>query len=374
VGGLAGEALGNISNAFATGNVSGYDQVGGLIGLDGNAGASSNTYLIDNSYAAGNVSAYGWENGDNALSSSGAGAGGLVGAAYGTTVINSFAAGNVTSYYNQPYTDGGEANGYVGGLVGYMDNGTVTGSYAKGNVTVTGSYLYGVGGLIGGASLTSVDDSFAYGNVTGNDYVGGLVGALMSGGESASITNSASYGNVSGVNDVGGVVGYVSGSQATGGGDVSNVSSFGNVTATGNAVGGIVGFDEYGTVSSAVAYGNVQGTTGVGAVVGDGYDPVVTNSQSNGTVTSAATIADLSVLSTSAGASQTQSIASLTYKTEDSAQASGTLGDQLDNNLQIDDLLRYSATIKTIIVDGVEYQIQTSDDAQKRGGGEQEKK
>ena len=374
VGGLVGEALGNVSNSFATGNVIGYDQVGGLIGVDGSVGASSNTYYIKNSYATGTVSAYGWENGNDLLSSSGAGAGGLVGAAYGTTIINSFATGNVTSYYNQPYTNGGEANGYVGGLVGYMDNGSITGSYAKGNVTVTGTYLYGVGGLVGGAALTSIDDSYAYGNVTGNDYVGGLVGALMSGGQSASITNSTSYGNVSGVNDVGGVVGYVTGSEATGGGDVSNVSSYGNVTATGSAAGGIVGLDEYGTVNGAVAYGNVQGTTGVGGIVGDGYDPTVTNSKSIGAVTSDAIYAEQSEMSTLAGASQAQSSTSLAYKTEDSDQASGNLGDQLDNAVQIDDLLRYSATIKTIVVDGVEYQVQTNDDAEKRDEGKQEKK
>jgi hypothetical protein len=374
VGGLVGEALGNVSNSFATGNVNGYDQVGGLIGLDGSVGASSGTYQIENSYATGNVSAYGWENGNDLLSSSGAGAGGLVGAAYGTTIINSFATGNVTSYYNQPYTDGGEANGYVGGLVGYMDNGSITGSYAKGNVTVTGTYLYGVGGLVGGAALTSIDDSVAYGNVTGNDYVGGLVGALMNGGESASITDSTSYGNVSGVSDVGGVVGYVTGSEATGGGDVSNVSSYGNVTASGNASGGIVGFDEYGTVNSAVAYGNVQGTTGVGAIVGDGYDPAVTNSQSNGTVTSDGTLAELSGRATLTGASQIHASTSSVFNIKDIDQASGDLGDLLENHLQIDDLLQYSATIKTVIVDGVEYQVQTSDDTQRRGGGKQDKK
>ncbi len=172
VGGLVGEALGSVSNSFATGNVSGYDQVGGLIGLAGAPGTSVNTYSIVNSYATGNVNAYGWAGGSDLLPASGAAAGGLLGAAYGTNVTNSFATGNVTSYYNQPYTNGGEANGYVGGLVGYIDNGTITDSYAKGNVTVTGTYLYGVGGLVGGAALTSIRNSDAYGNVTGSDDVG----------------------------------------------------------------------------------------------------------------------------------------------------------------------------------------------------------
>jgi filamentous hemagglutinin family protein len=374
VGGLVGEVQGSVSNSFATGNVSGYDQVGGLIGLAGNPGAIANTFSVVNSYATGTVSAYGWSSGSDLLPASGTAAGGLVGAAYGTNITNSFALGNVTSYYNQPYTNGGEANGYVGGLVGYIDNGTITGSYARGNVTVAGTFLYGVGGLVGGASLTSISGSDAYGNVNGNDYVGGLVGALLTGGTSVSITDSAAYGNVSGTNDVGGVVGYVSGEQGTGGATISNVDSYGNVTATGNAAGGIVGFDEYGIVSNANVYGNVQGATSVGAVVGGGYDPTITNSQSTGTVTSPSTIAELSGLSIAAGAAQLQSTIPVTFNIEDSDQASGSLEDQLNNNLQIDDLLRYSATIKTVIVDGVEYQVQTSDDAKKSDSGAKEKK
>lgn len=372
VGGLAGQTRGNVSSSFSTGNVSGYAQVGGLIGLAGYPSAGSGTFSIENSYATGNVSAYGWADGSTLMSAGGADAGGLVGVAYGTDILKSFATGNVTSYYNQPYTNGGEVVGYVGGLAGYMDNGTITGSYATGNVTVTGTYLYGVGGLVGGAALTTVEDSVAYGNVTGNDYVGGLVGVLMSGGESASITDSSAYGNVSGVSDVGGIVGLVTGGVGSGETSISDVASYGNVTATGNAAGGIVGFDEFGSVSNALAYGNVQGTTGVGAVVGDGYDPTVTNSQSYGNVTSDATLAAQSQLITSAGAAQTQSSTFVTNNTEDSVQASGTLGDQLENNLLVDDPSRYSVTIKTIVVDGVEYQVQTNDDPQKQDGGKKE--
>jgi filamentous hemagglutinin family protein len=373
VGGLVGNALGNVSNSFATGNVSGYDQVGGLIGLVGNSASESGSYSIENSYATGNVSAYGWEDSSIFLAPSGVGAGGLVGVAYGTDIVDSFATGNVTSYYNQSFTNGEEINGYVGGLVGYMDNGTVTGSYATGNVTLTGTYLYGAGGLIGGAALTTIDNSYAYGNVTGSDYVGGLVGELMSGDGTASISDSAAYGNVSGVNDVGGVVGYVSGSEDNGGASLDNVASYGNVTATGDAAGGIVGFDEFGTVSNAAAYGDVQGATNVGSIVGDGFGYTVTDSQSFGNVTSDATTAEQLKLSTSVGASQDQSATFVTNNTEDSAQASGSLGDQLENNLSVEDSSRYSAKVKTIVVDGVEYQVPSDDDTKKQDGDKKDK-
>jgi filamentous hemagglutinin family protein len=376
VGGLVGNSRGNVSNSFATGNVSGYDQVGGLIGLVGFPGTGDGTYSITNSYATGNVSSYGWA-GDGVAATSGAGTGGLVGVAYGTDIIDSFATGNVTSYYNQPYTNGGEANGYVGGLVGYLGSGTVTGSYATGNVTVTGSYLYGAGGLIGGDAESTVENSYAYGDVNGNNYVGGLIGFLGNGG---SLTDSASYGDVSGLNDVGGVVGYSSGYTTSGNGEVtstgntiSNVASYGDVTAAGNGAGGIVGFDEYGTVDNAAVYGNVQGATGVGAVVGDGYGVTITNAQSSGQVQSDATQEELSRISTSTGAAAVQSSNIESNNTEDSAEASGSLGDQVQENILVNDPSRYSATVKTVTVDGVEYQVQDNDNSGKDEDKEEHK-
>ena len=90
-------------------------------------------------------------------------------------------------------------------------------------------------------------------------------------------------------------------------------------------------------------------------------------------MTSDATYAQQGQVGTSAGAAQTQSNTFVSNKTEDSDQASGKLGDQLENDVQVDELLRYSATMRTIVVDGVEYQVQTNDDAEKRDGGKQEK-
>ena len=108
--------------------------------------------------------------------------------------------------------------------------------------------------------------------------------------------------------------------------------------------------------------------------MGDGYDPTVTGSQSHGTVTSNATDAAQSRQSTSAGASQVQSSEPPDFKTEDSDQASGSLEDQLNSNVQVDQLLRYSATIRTIVVDGVEYQVQSNDGEQKQEGETHENK
>jgi hypothetical protein len=364
-GGLVGRSSSDINNSFATGGVSGYAQVGGLVGEQiGISSASGNTTTIKNSHATGNVSSYGWNGTGN-----GASTGGLVGYSGGTDIVDSYATGNVTSYYNIPYTVASEDEGYVGGLVGLFSEGTITGSYATGNVVITGSDLYAVGGLIGGVYGATVTDSFAYGSVTGYDYVGGLVGMLVSAeNDNSTISNSAAYGDVSGVNDVGGIVGYVRSyvidGQSTDSGSISNVAYNGNVTGT-SYVGGIAGDAGYGNVDNASASGTVQGATDVGALIGGGYSPTVTNSQSSGTVTSSASLAEESNMSMSAGAGQIQSSTFVNDNTEDSAQASGSLGDQVQDSILVDDPERYSATIKTVVVDGVEYQM-TDDDTKKK--------
>jgi hypothetical protein len=92
VGGLVGWNTGNstVSNCYSTGSVTGSNYVGGLVGIN----ASSGT--VSNCYSTGSVSG---------VSS----VGGLVGQNYGT-VSNCYSTGSVT---------GGSGSYYVGGLVGY---------------------------------------------------------------------------------------------------------------------------------------------------------------------------------------------------------------------------------------------------------------
>ena len=88
-----------ITNSFASGNVTGGTYVGGLVGA-----AGSNTSNISNVYATGNVK------GDD-------GVGGLVG--YNTTdsrISNGYATGNVTG------------NSYIGGLIGGNENAFISNS------------------------------------------------------------------------------------------------------------------------------------------------------------------------------------------------------------------------------------------------------
>jgi len=121
------------------GNVTGYDNAGGLVG--------KNEGTVSNSYSAGNVTGN-------------ANVGGLVGWNFKGTVTDTYSTGNVTGLDN------------VGGLTG-KNSGTASNSYATGRVTGDDN----VGGLVGKNDNTgTVSNSYATGNVTGNTHVGGLIG------------------------------------------------------------------------------------------------------------------------------------------------------------------------------------------------------
>jgi len=140
VGGLAGMSYyGSISNCYSTGDVSGDDSVGGLVGQKG-AGSS-----VSNCYSTGNVSGE-------------YGVGGLVGS--DVMVTKGYFSGNVSSKY------------VVGGLAGHKVGG-ISNCYATGDV----SGEDWVGGLKG-MSRTRVSNCYSTGKVEGTgENTGGLVGA-----------------------------------------------------------------------------------------------------------------------------------------------------------------------------------------------------
>lgn len=124
--GLFGYLSGTVRNVGFSGNVTGADYVGGLVGY--------NVGVIETSYATGDV------------------------------------------YFSA---------GPAGGLVGRHANGSVSDSYARGNVHETGTPGTGrdVGGLIGDDGTSKpVADSYATGTVEGQaTYVGGLLGGAFGG-------------------------------------------------------------------------------------------------------------------------------------------------------------------------------------------------
>ena len=145
VGGFIGANMGTsyIYGSYALGDITGetttYDLVGSenVANIGGFAGVNTEFSVIDNSYAEGDIDVTG--------------------------------------------TDGRPAGNNVGGFVGLngydisgIDGSIITNSYATGNVKSTGNY---VGGFAGRTAYgTLIDNSYSTGDVVGNDYVGGFIG------------------------------------------------------------------------------------------------------------------------------------------------------------------------------------------------------
>ena len=170
--------------------------------------------------------------------------GGLVGGNAGT-INTCYSTGSVTG------------NNFTGGLVGGSRNGTISESYAIGNVT--GSNW--IGGLVGSMNETTVvSNSYSTGSMTGDYYVGGLVGVSVN----CTVSNCYATGTETGSIDVGGLMGLNVGS-------VSNSYSTGSVTGTSGsfAVGGLVGWNAWGTIDNCYSTGSVSGNASIGGLVGE---------------------------------------------------------------------------------------------------------
>ena len=217
VGGLVGvNKDGTISDCHSSANVSGTDSTGGLVGRNGEG-------TISNCSTSGTVSGRHL------------GIGGLVGGNQGT--ISTCHSSACVSGYS-----------LVGGLVGVNHGGLITSNcYSTG--TVLGE-RFSIGGLVGvnGFAGTIKKCHSASEVSTNGDYVGGLVGRNYS----SAIENCYSTGKVSGYDRVGGLVGNNEGG-------INNCYSAGQVSGNGDYAGGLVGYEEDGTVNDSFWDVNTSG-------------------------------------------------------------------------------------------------------------------
>lgn len=127
--------------------------------------------------------------------------------------------------------------GAVGGLAG-RNYGDISNSYVSG--TVSGDS--GIGGLVGQHYGGSISNSFAGGYVTGGRSVGGLVGRSENAG--ISISNSYATARVTGADPMAGGSLYVGGLVGENYlGSISTSFASGYVTGTGGYTGGLVGYN-----------------------------------------------------------------------------------------------------------------------------------
>lgn len=168
---------GKVSNLKLDCNITGYDNVGGLAGI--------NNGTIENIKITGVVT------GRNAV-------GGLVGHNERGKITYTYSAATITGQLNN-----------IGGLVGENWNATsiISKSASSGVVMQLGDSAEAVGGLVGSNFYAYINNSYSTGIVNGNCYVGGLVGN----NNGAYITNSYSISKVIGNRNLGALVGIYGG-------------------------------------------------------------------------------------------------------------------------------------------------------------------
>ncbi len=167
---------------------------------------------------------------------------------------------------------------YVGAIAG-INSGTIIDSYAEGSVEGQDR----LGGITG-QNNGFVDYSEADVDVSGNTYIGGLAGFNY---YRSVISNSSAMGTVSGVYAVGGLVGYHALYNSPGNtGMIRDSYAIGDVTASGNFAGGLVG-RAAGPITNSYALGNVSGDEWVGGLAGSfgNESSTMNNSHAEGIVT-----------------------------------------------------------------------------------------
>lgn len=137
----------------------------------------------------------------------------------------------------------------IGILVGYAGNGsTLQNIKISETCQIRGNYTGGIAGILDGNAYNCVN----YATVQGKEKVGGLFGSYQKTGNS--ITACANYGNVTATSQrVGGLVGEFSG------GTIQDCANYGNVKGA-NSVAGLAGYVHNGKIQNVFSYGNISAT------------------------------------------------------------------------------------------------------------------
>lgn len=275
LGGFSGRVVGQVTDCYATGDVTARGTLISYVGGFGGRLLGS----VSNAYATGDVSV------DTCKHTLGAGyTGGLIGEAtvdFRGTIEKSYATGDVTMV--------AVGSSDVGGLVGRNSSsysGKISNVYATGKVALEGGRQCNAGGLIGSNYTYAVEKAYATGNVTVtntdpkattsnyviNCYAGGLIGNTQ-----GNVTDAYATGNVTATaytdaearvyGYAGGLIGYVKGSMVT----VKNTYATGEVALNLRSNGGtlysyaagLIAYLEYSRVMNSFATGNVRRETNV---------------------------------------------------------------------------------------------------------------
>lgn len=313
VGGVAGYASGEKSNGTAwvefndctnTGEVSGMDKVGGIVGNGGDylkevAFCQNTQSVTGNLYVGGYVgyaSGAAIRNLKNSSAITGkAWIGGIAG--YCGQLYNCSNSGSVSNMGYHLDTDN-NALSYMGGIAGYAAGA----QNCENNVDITGRNCGNyVGGIVGYLCGTRSEDTTLFygnknnGNVSGENYVGGVFGYFTVNGTkdttlTVTVNSNSNDGAVSGEDYVGGVIGYGAGESHYYDLNIATLK----ITACNNSgmvsgndyVGGIVGSaPEYVTeLSLGSNTGDVSGNLYVGGYAGYAKGTTMRNLSNSNTI------------------------------------------------------------------------------------------
>jgi hypothetical protein len=153
------------------------------------------------------------------------------------------------------------------GLFGCTYSGNLT-NINLSNVNITGkNYTSAISGFV--RDTTAIINCHAEGSVEGVSYVGGIAGWVKS---YCMIEQCSFSGNVNGTLEVGGIAGYVYNHTTI---KISYTRCF--VTATGDKVGGIVGYMGYADIFDTYASSDISGNENVGGIAGQIYQSSIIN-------------------------------------------------------------------------------------------------
>ena len=196
--------------------------------------------------------------------------------------------GNLDNRYQGTFDGNGKtiSNLYINatprdyaGFFGFADNGSIK-NITFDNAKVTSiAQLTGI--LIGQANNSFIENikTSESCSVDGDKTVGGIAGSVL--GNIIKCENHARANGANGAYYVGGIVGRYDGYDKS----ITSCANYGDVTSTGNCVGGMVGYFYSGTIQNCANYGDVTGTDNVGNLIGFADECNLNNVLGTGNVT-----------------------------------------------------------------------------------------
>ena len=200
----------------------------------------------------------------------------------------------------------------IGGIVGLSNNDVFDNCSFSGTIfSDDGSQLGGIGGVLNGSTVTNCVSSGSISGINGVSNVGGIAGDI----NASTVKYCYSSTNVVGYIYVGGLIGNTYANST-----IQECFSVGKVAANedGRTVGGLVGYNNDGTIENCYSLSSVNGYQIIGGLVGR-TDDYVRKSYSMGYVTATSTAGGLIAQSTVAYEDD------LFWDTQTSEQSTSTL-------------------------------------------------